>query len=110
MTTDKKQPEQVRLSGLADTLGTRPSTIKYYTQLGLFPTVKQEQGRHNLYDVKTCKAIFSDVEKLKGKGYKIAEIVTLYANQGKLAHKVDPTVVNLATLGRNTNIKTEREN
>ena len=107
----EKQPEQVRLSGLADILKTRPSKVKYYTQLGLFPTIEQEQGRHNLYDVKACRAIFLDVEKLKGKGYKIAEIVTLYANQGKLAHKVDPTVVNLATLGRNiNNIKTERKN
>ena len=95
-----KQPEQARLSGLADILGTRPSTVKYYTQLGLFPTIEQEQGRHNLYDVKTCKEIYADVDKLKSKGYKIAEIVTLYANKGKLAHKVDPTVVNLATLGR----------
>ena len=96
----EKQPEQAWLSGLADILGNRPSTVKYYTQLGLFPTVEQEKGRHNLYDVKACKAIYADVEKLKSKGYKVAEIVTPYASQVKVAHKVDPTVVNLATLGR----------
>ena len=106
----EKQPEQVRLSGLADILGTRPSTVKYYTQLGLFPTIEQEQGRHNLYDVKTCKAIYADIEKLKGKGYKVAEIMTLYAKQGKLAHEVNPTVLNLATLGRNINKERTKQN
>ena len=107
----EKQPEQVRLSGLADILKTRPSTVKYYTQLGLFPTIEQERGRHNLYDVKTCKAIYADIEKLKGKGYKVAEIMTLYAKQGKLAHEINPTVLNLATLGDNIkNINKERTN
>ena len=51
--------------------------------------------------VKPEEMYIKRLKELKGKGYKVAEIMTLYAKQGKLAHEVNPTVLNLATLGRN---------
>ena len=40
-------------------------------------------------------AILADIDKLKRKGYKMLDIVKLYASQGKLADDIDLTLLNI---------------
>lgn len=80
---------------LADKVGVRVSTIKYYTQLGLLPYETKGAGYRRYYKPSEIKPILADIEKLKAKGYKMLDIVKLYASQGKLADDVDLTLLNL---------------
>lgn len=92
MTEEKRTLKQCEL---ADALKVRASTIKYYTQLGLLPFTVKGNGRNRLYDAEICKEVFFDINRLKKKGYKMTDIVKLYAEQGKLADNVDLTLLNL---------------
>ena len=92
MTGEKRTLKQCEL---ADALKVRASTIKYYTQLGLLPFTLKGNGINRLYDAEICKEVFSDINRLKKKGYKMTDIVKLYAEQGKLADNVDLTLLNL---------------
>ena len=85
-------------SDIADALGTRASTIKYYTQLGLLPYTSGGTRKSRYYTVEQVKPVLNDIEHLKAKGLKMADIVKLYAEQGKLAGDVDVTLLNLAKL------------
>ena len=88
--------EQPLLKGdLADKLNIRASTIKYYTQLGLLPYECKGANYRRYYKVSEVKPILADIDKLKRKGYKMLDIVKLYATQGKLADDVDLTLLNL---------------
>lgn len=98
MTKDIDTTKPLGQANLAEALGTRASTIKYYTQLGLLPYTVTEKGKNRLYDYKTCKQRLAEIEKLKGKGYKIIEIVKLWASEGKLADGVDLSLLNLTTI------------
>lgn len=89
-------------SDIADALGTRASTIKYYTQLGLLPYTSGGIRKSRYYTIADVKPVLADIESLKAKGSKIADIVRLYAEQGKLAADTDITMLNL------TKLKTER--
>lgn len=90
------QDEKPLLQGdLADKLKVRASTIKYYTQLGLLPYECKGANYRRYYKVSEVKPILADIDKLKRKGYKMLDIVKLYANQGKLADDVDLTLLNL---------------
>jgi len=80
-------------SDLADKLGIRPSTIKYYAQLGLIPYSTGGEGKNRRYLVSEVKPVIADIKRLQGKGYKIIDIVKLYAEQGKLADYVDVTML-----------------
>ena len=93
---DKSKP--VYQAELADLLKVRPSTVKYYTNLGLLPYEVKEKGRNRLYDIEACRAVFKDINRLKKKGYKIADIVKLYATEGKLAGGVDLQLLNLTKI------------
>lgn len=95
---DPKQP--ILQADLADALGVRQTTLKYYTQLGLLPYETKGKGKARYYKVAECKPILADIKKLKAKGYKMVDIVTEYAKQGKLAHSVDLTLLNFATMGK----------
>ena len=85
-------------SDIADALGTRASTIKYYTQLGLLPYTSGGTRKSRYYTIEQVKPVLADIERLKAKGLKMADIVKLYAEQGKLAGDVDVTLLNLAKL------------
>lgn len=90
------QNEQALLQGdLADKLKVRASTIKYYTQLGLLPYECKGANYRRYYKVSEVKPILADIDKLKRKGYKMLDIVKLYASQGKLADDIDLTLLNL---------------
>lgn len=93
---DKTKP--VHQGELADLLRVRPSTVKYYTNLGLLPYEVLGKGKNRLYDVEACKARFKDINRLKKKGYKMTDIVKLYAEQGKLASTVDLQLLNLTKI------------
>lgn len=92
-------------SDIADALGTRASTIKYYTQLGLLPYTSGGQRKSRYYTIAEVKPVLADIEQLKAKGHKMADIVRLYAEQGKLANDTDITLLNLNKI---INTKTER--
>ena len=94
----QNETKPVYQAELADLLKVRPSTVKYYTQLGLLPYTVNEKGRNRLYDVEACRASFKDINSLKKKGYKIADIVKLYATEGKLAGNVDLQLLNLTKI------------
>jgi DNA-binding transcriptional MerR regulator len=93
-----EEAKPVHVSDLADKLRVRASTIKYYTQLGLLPYEVKGKGRNRLYDIEPCKAVLKDIERLKKKGYKMTDIVKLYAEQGKLANGVDLQLLNLTKI------------
>lgn len=80
---------------LADKLKVRASTIKYYTQLGLLPYEAKGANYRRYYRVSVVKPILADIEKLKRKGYKMLDIVKLYASQGKLNDDIDLTLLNI---------------
>lgn len=94
----KNDSKPVHQGELADLLKVRQSTVKYYTNLGLLPYEVLGKGRNRLYDVEACRAVFKDINRLKKKGYKIADIVKLYANEGKLASGVDLQLLNLTKI------------
>ena len=96
--------EKLLLQGdLADTIGVRASTIKYYAQLGLLPYECKGANYRRYYKVSEIKPILADIDKLKAKGYKMLDIVRLYANQGKLADGVDLTLLNLGKKQKEVN-------
>ena len=80
---------------LADKMGVRASTIKYYTQLGLLPYEAKGANYRRYYRASEIKPILADIEKLKSKGYKMLDIVKLYASQGKLCDDIDLTLLNI---------------
>ena len=92
-------------SDIADAVGARASTIKYYTQLGLLPYTSGGQRKSRYYTIAEVKPVLADIEQLKAKGHKMADIVRLYAEQGKLASDTDITLLNLNKI---INTKTER--
>lgn len=92
------QAKPVHQAELADLLKVRPSTVKYYTNLGLLPYEVLGKGKNRLYDIEACKARFKDINRLKKKGYKMTDIVKLYAEQGKLASTVDLQLLNLTKI------------
>lgn len=96
MAIDTSKP--VHQAELADLLKVRPSTVKYYTNLGLLPYEVLGKGKNRLYDVEACKTAFKDINRLKKKGYKMTDIVKLYAEQGKLAGGVDLQLLNLTKI------------
>jgi DNA-binding transcriptional MerR regulator len=85
-------------SDIADALGTRASTIKYYTQLGLLPYTSGGTRMSRYYTIEQVKPVLAEIEQLKAQGSKMADIVRLYAEQGKLASDTDITMLNLTKL------------
>jgi hypothetical protein len=61
--SDKLSQTQV-----ADKLGVRPSTIKYYTQLALLPYEQNGVGGHRRYDLKAVTERLELLHELKAKG------------------------------------------
>lgn len=97
---DRKKP--MLQSDIADALGTRASTIKYYTQLGLLPYTSGGKRKSRYYTIEQVKPVLADIERLKAKGHTMADIVRLYAEQDKLANDTDITLLNLNKLKTQT--------
>lgn len=70
-------------SQLADKLGVRPSTIKYYTQLALLPYEQNGAGGHQ-QSLDPVKERMELIAKLKAKGLNINGIIKQLAKEGKL--------------------------
>lgn len=106
--TKADKPKDKLLQGdIADALGIRASTIKYYTQLGLLPYESNGRGTNRYYRIDQVKPVLADIKRLKSKGYSMTQIVAKYAKAGKLAHWVDITLLNLTKL---SNEKGENKN
>lgn len=80
---------------VADALGVRPSTIKYYTQLALLPYEQNGAGGHKRYDLTTVKERLELINKLKAKGLNMNSIIKHFANKGILHGTPDLYAINL---------------
>lgn len=59
---------------MARSLGVPVSTLKFYTQEGLFRIVGTTEGGMTLYDLKDVMRRYSTIEKLKKQGKSLSEI------------------------------------
>ncbi len=100
MTKQDEKDKLLTQGKLAEKLGVRYSTIKYYTQLGLLPYEQPNGSYYKYYDPKKIKPILADIDSLKAKHYKMVDIVKLYAEKGKLSDDVDLSLLNLTKARR----------
>lgn len=81
-----KELEYIRQSELAELNGVRPSTVKYYSELGILPYSQKETGLGKYYHKEEASKRLQEILKLKGQGKSITEIVahfiTSNANKG----------------------------
>jgi DNA-binding transcriptional MerR regulator len=68
----------IRKTDLAKTTGIRPSTIKFYSDLGILPYEQKEKGLSRRYDPDKATKRLSEIKKLKEKDLKITDIVKQY--------------------------------
>jgi DNA-binding transcriptional MerR regulator len=80
---------------VADMVGVRPSTIKYYTQLALLPYEQNGIGGHRRYDLKAVTERLELLHKLKAKGLTMNDIIKKLAKEGKLYGDPDLFAINL---------------
>jgi len=64
----------MRRSDVARNLGIPVSTLKFYTQEGLFRIAGTTEGGMTLYDLKDVIKRYSTIEKLRREGKSLAEI------------------------------------
>lgn len=82
-----KDTTRLLQSELADELGIRPSTIKYYTQLALLPYQQEVAGGHRRYNLKEARERIELINELKGKGLNMNKIVEDLGKHKKLYGK-----------------------
>ncbi len=80
---------------VADKVGIRPSTIKYYTQLALLPYEQNGVGGHRRYDLQAVTERLALIHKLKAKGLTMNDIIKQLAKEGKLYGDPDLFALNL---------------
>ncbi len=80
---------------VADKVGVRPSTIKYYTQLALLPYEQNGVGGHRRYDLQAVTERLDLIHKLKAKGLTMTDIIKQLAKEGKLYGDPDLFALNL---------------
>jgi len=73
-----KKEEFVRQSELAELNDIRPSTVKYYSELGLLPYKQQAEGLSKFYHREDSSKRLQEILELKEKGMSIAEIIEYY--------------------------------
>jgi DNA-binding transcriptional MerR regulator len=73
-----KKEEFVRQSELAELNGVRPSTIKYYSELGLLPYKQHGEGLSKFYHREDSNKRLEEILELKEQGKSIAEIIEHY--------------------------------
>lgn len=84
-------------SQIADKVGVRPSTIKYYTQLALLPYEQNGVGGHKRYDLVAVKERLALIQKLKATGLNMNAIIKQLAKEGKLYGEPDLFAINLTS-------------
>lgn len=84
-------------SQIADKVGVRPSTIKYYTQLALLPYEQNGAGGHKRYDLVEVKERLALIQKLKAMGLNMNAIIKQLAKEGKLYGEPDLFAINLTS-------------
>ena len=89
-----KDTSNLLASDLADKLGVRASTIKYYTELALLPYTSNGPRGHRRYDLKLVKAKLTEIDELRGQNYTLAKIVLKMHKEGKLNGNTDLNTIN----------------
>ena len=90
---DKDKP--LSQAQIAEALGIRPSTIKYYTQLALLPYEQNGAGGHRRYELEPVKERLELIQSLKAKGLNMNAIIKQLAKEGKLYGEPDLYAINL---------------
>lgn len=67
--------EVVSVSAVAEAVGVRYSTIKYYSEEGLLSFTTNDRGRNRFYDIKKTKNTLAKIDYCKAKGVKLADII-----------------------------------
>ena len=75
---DIKKEEYVRQSELAELNNIRPSTVKYYSELGLLPYKQHGEGLSKFYHREDSTKRLKEILELKGQGKSITEIISYY--------------------------------
>jgi len=69
-----KIKEYLRKNELAKVSGVRPSSIKYYSEVGLLPYSQEGFKLHRVYNRQEALERLKDIRALKRKGYSIEQI------------------------------------
>lgn len=70
----KHKSLHLRRSDVARNLGLPVSTLKFYTQEGLFKVSGTTEGGMTLYDLQEVANRYNEIERLKKEGKSLAEI------------------------------------
>lgn len=73
-----KQLEFIRQTELAELNGVRPSTVKYYSELGLLPYKQHGERLSKFYHKKDSSKRLQEILELKKQGKSITEIISNY--------------------------------
>ncbi len=82
---------------IAEALGIRPSTIKYYTQLALLPYTQNGERGHKRYDPEQVKERIELINKLKADGLTMASIIKHFSDNELLEGNPDIYALSLIT-------------
>lgn len=80
---------------VADKLGIRASTIKYYTQLALLPYEQEGTRGHKRYELETVKERIELIRQLRDKGLNMNGVIKHFADKGLLHGTPDLYAINL---------------
>jgi len=73
-----RKKEHLRKNELAKVSGTRASTIKYYSELGILPFIQKDKRLSRVYERVSSLERLKEIRAFKRKGMSIQEIVQLY--------------------------------
>lgn len=73
-----KQLEFIRQTELAELNGVRPSTVKYYSELGLLPYKQHGERLSKFYHKEDSSKRLQEILELKKQGKSITEIISNY--------------------------------
>lgn len=79
--TRTKTKEWLTASELAEKVGTRYGTIKFYSELGILPFRQEGERARRYYHQKEAIKRFQAIRKLKEKRLAIKEIVKYFKNK-----------------------------
>ena len=75
---DISKQEYIRQSELAELNNIRPSTVKYYSELGLLPYIQHGEGLSKFYHREDSTKRLKEILDLKKQGKSIMEIISYY--------------------------------
>lgn len=77
-----KKMEFIRQSELAELNGVRPSTVKYYSELGLIPFEQKGEGLSRLYDRQEASKRLKEIVRLRERGKSVNEVIAYFLEEG----------------------------